>query len=156
MTQQQIKNIFFIGISLFLSFCDILLFSIQQHHFILIMHCWIIILLSRKIVPELLILPIFLLSLQSYLDDNMFGSCLLYIMPGLLLAEYLEEHLQITTVIPYILLAQTLLIKKGCWAYLHIAHYSWIYIIYLFAYNCLCIKMLMIIYKYIIKKIDKP
>ena len=124
MTQQQIKNIFFICLSMLIFFIDLCMFGFLQQHLILPLHCFIVLLMA-KYSEHKTMLPLFLLCLLAYLDTNMFGACLLYILPTLLLAKYCKEHLQITCIIPYLLLVASLCLKKIIFYYVCTMNVSW-------------------------------
>jgi len=72
---------------------------------------------------------------MSYLEINIFGWCLVYIMPIMALAHYLDQHLRIKSIIPYILLISTLFIKINLNAYIHGITPTYWHMIHIFIYN---------------------
>jgi len=157
MTQYQIKNIFFICLTFFLFFADIALFALFQQHLLLILNCFVILLLINHYPRCFLMTPILLLALLSYLDDNIFGSSLIYVVPTVFLANYLHEHLQIKSIIPYILLITTIIIKKQSLILMHISHISWTTTIYSIIYNSIVLSIFILIHYILLEPINtKP
>ncbi len=139
MTQQQIKNSFFICLSILIFIVDLSLFAILQQHLLLLLHCFIVLLMAHQYQNRIIFPPLFLLSLLSYLDTNIFGSCLIYMLPTLFLAKYFKEHLQNKTVIPYLLLITSFIIKYWTLNFIKIPQLSWQHCLMFMIYNLICL-----------------
>src|SRR3990167_8419594 len=119
MTQSQIKNIFFVLISCLLFFLELILFAIMQQYEIYLLLSFFIALITQQPQHRSLIVPLGLMSMMSYLEMNIFGWCLVYIMPTMMLANYLDQHLRVKVIIPYLLMIAALLVKMGLGWYMH-------------------------------------
>lgn len=146
MTQQQIKNSFFICLSIFIFLIDISLFGLLHRHIFLLLHCFVILLMAQQYQNRIIFPPLFLLCLLSYLDTNIFGSCLLYMLPTLFLAKYFQEHLQTKIAIPYLLLISSLLLKKQSLFFMTQTEISWYNFVILTISNLLCLLIFTIIH----------
>lgn len=111
MTQPQIKNIFFAIVSCILFFAEIMLFAIMRRYEVYFLLCFFIILLVQRPQRRTLVMPLFLMSLVSYLDINIFGWCFVYVVPTIIFANYLDQHLRVKIIIPYLLLTFALCLK---------------------------------------------
>lgn len=141
MTQSQIKNIFFFLISCLLFFFDIIIFVIMQRHDMYLLLCFFIMLLTANTQNRTILTPLFLLSAMSYLEMNIFGWAIVYIMPTMTLATYLDQHLRIKVIIPYILLSSALIIKMLLGWYTHSINISLHHAIEIFTYNMIIISL---------------
>lgn len=146
MTQSQIKNRFFILISCLLFFTEISFFSLLHQHILYPLLCFFIIILYRYSATRLLVIPIFLLSLLSYLDHNIFGWNLIYIMPIIFLSKFFYEHLQVKYIIPYLLLIISIVIQMKILNYMNLAYYTWQSCFFTLFYNIIILKVFITIY----------
>lgn len=116
MTQLQIKNIFLIILSCLLFFVELFLFALMQQHQIYLLLIFFIAVVVQHPQKRTLLVPLLSLSVMSYLDIHVFGWCLVYLMPTMVLANYLDQHLRIKIIIPYMLLIFALVLSMvlGC------------------------------------------
>ena len=149
MTQSQIKNRFFIAVSFILFWIELSMFFLLHKHVLHLLLCFFITIINKHVPTRLLIIPLFLMSLVSYLDYNIFGWSLIYLMPIMLLSKYLDTRVLVKTIIPYILLASALLLKISISSYLLAIDTSWLYGIQTFAYNVIILYIFTTIYTYI-------
>ncbi len=119
MTQPQIKNIFFILISCILFFIEIMLFALLREYNFYILLCFFITLTTEQTQKRTLVTPLFFMCILSYLEINIFGWNLVYIIPTIILANYLDQHLRLKTIIPYLLLTFALCLKIIIAWYMH-------------------------------------
>lgn len=152
MTQSQIKNRFFLIAPFILFFLELAFFSILQSHVIYLLLCFFI--LSINIYPStrLSLLPIFLMSIISYLDYNIFGWSLIYIMPTMALAAYLEKKIQFKIIIPYILLLNALFLKINIACSMLKTQTSWKLITSIIGSNILVLSIFIIMCHQIAKR----
>lgn len=145
MTQSQIKNRFFLIAPCLLFFAELALFSILHSHLLFILLCFFI--ASMNIYPStrFSLLPIFLMSLISYLDYNIFGWSLIYVMPIMMLALYLEKQIQLKIIIPYLLLVSALLLKINIESYALQSVTSWRFSLYMIICNTVILSIFMMI-----------
>ena len=148
MTQSQIKNIFFALISSIFFLLDLMLFAIMQQHQIYLLLSFFIVFIIQSSQHRTVVAPLFLLSLLSYLDINIFGWCLVYILPTILFAHYLNQNLRMKYIISYILLFTALLLKLFLDSSIHRMTISSIYVIQVMAYNLILVLLLKIIQSY--------
>ncbi len=141
MTQSQIKNIFFALLSCILFFADLMIFALLQRHQIYVLLCFFIVLIVAKAQHRALIIPLFLLSIMSYLETNIFGWCLVYIMPTMLFANYLDQHLRVKVIIPYLLITFTLCTKIILAWYMHDVATSWASVTEIITYNSFIVAL---------------
>ena len=153
MTQSQIKNIFFVLLSCLLFFLDITLFALMQHHDIYLLLCMFIALIAHHPQNRALVTPLFLLSAMSYLEINIFGWCLVYIIPTILFENYLDQHLRIKSIIPYFLLIFMLFIKISINSYIHGISPTYWHMAQNFSYNTAILSFFLMISSYLGKKI---
>ncbi len=152
MTQHHIKNIFFILITCMLFFLELLIFSLMQKHQIQPLLCFFILLLTQPLQKRVLALPLYLLCLLSYLDTNIFGWCLVYIMPTMACAQYLDQHLQAVNIIPYCLIFTAMSLKTFfCW-YFNDITISFSSYLTIYGYNSALIIVLITLQTYLAKK----
>jgi hypothetical protein len=85
----------------------------MQQHQVDLLFCFFIVLIIAKTQKRSLITPLLLLSIFSYLDTNIFGWALVYIMPTIMLAQYFDQHLHVKWIIPYLLVTAGLFMKFG-------------------------------------------
>lgn len=147
MTDSQIKNIIFIIIAFFLFFIEICLFSLCKSHIFLPTVCMIITLLSNSYTINNLIFPLFFASLLSYLDTQIAGFSLIYLVPTLLYAKFLDEHLYVKKIIPYLLLLTTLIVHAYAISWITKTSISISTISSLIWYNTICLVIFLMIYK---------
>lgn len=152
MKQKQIKNSLFICLSIFIFFIDLALFGFLHHHTLLLLHSFIILLIVDTNKNQFLLFPLFLLCLLSYLDTNMFGSCLIYIIPTLFLTKYVQEQIQIKVIIPYLIFFTSLLLKKLTLEYMSLTNISWYNFTYSGIINLISFLLLMTLYNFIEQK----
>ncbi|MDP3787837.1 MAG: hypothetical protein Q8Q60_00800 [Candidatus Chromulinivorax sp.] len=152
MTQPQIKNIFFAVLSCFFFFGELILFAIlQQYNFYLLLSFFIT-LLTKNSQKRTLAVPLFLMSIFSYLEMNIFGWCLVYIMPTIMLANYLDQHLRVKVIIPYLLLTFALCLKMILAWYMHNIIISWMHATQIMVYNTAILTLWITIHSYFEKK----
>ncbi|AXK60555.1 hypothetical protein [Candidatus Chromulinivorax destructor] len=152
MTQSQIKNRFFLIVPFILFFLELAFFSILQTHIMYLLLCFFIVSINIYPSTRLSLLPIFLMSIISYLDYNIFGWSLIYIMPTMALAMYLEKQIQLKIIIPYILLINALLLKISIACSILVTHTSWRFIASIIGSNMLLLSTFIIIYNKITKR----
>lgn len=145
MTQSQIKNRFFLIVPFILFFLESAFFSILQTHIMYLLLCFFIVSINIYPSTRLSLLPIFLMSIISYLDYNIFGWSLIYIMPTMALAMYLEKQIQLKIIIPYILLINALLLKISIACSILATHTSWRFIASIIGSNMLLLSAFIII-----------
>jgi hypothetical protein len=149
MTESQIKKTFFAFISCLIFFLDLMLFAIMQQHQIYLLFCFFI----GWIIPaayqhQTMIIPLFLLCLLSYIDTNIFGWCLVYIIPIIAFSKYLAQHLRISYIIPYILFMTSMLLKIMLDFYCHNTMISLTHAGKLFVYNMIYLQIFIMIKSY--------
>ena len=149
MTQPQIKNIFFALASCILFFAEIMLFALMQQYTIYPLLCFFIILLVQHTKPHTLVTPLLLMSILSYLDVNIFGWCLVYSIPTIIFANYLDQHLRVKIIIPYLLLTFALYLKIFVAWYGHHIIISLIHATQIIAYNTFLITLFIAISLYL-------
>lgn len=154
MTQSQIKNRFFLIAPCLLFFMELAIFFLLQSHVIYLLLCFFIASINIYPSTRFSLLPIFLMSLISYLDYNIFGWSLIYLMPTMLLSRYLEKQIQLKIIIPYILLVSALLLKINIESYLLIISTSWRLGIQIMIYNVLILSVFIAIYHYFEEKMQ--
>ena len=152
MTQPQIKNIFFVVTSCLLFFLEIMLFALLQRNEIYLLLCFFIALIIESPQKRTLVMPLFLMSMMSYLEMNIFGWCLVYIMPTIMLANYLDQHLRIKIIIPYCLLAFALCLKMSLMWYMLGITISWIHAAQILVYNLVILKLCIMTGSYLERK----
>ena len=148
MTQPFIKNIFFLATSCLLFFIDLIFFASMQQHQIDLLFCFFIVLLITKLKKRYLIWMLFLLSIFSYLDTNIFGWSLLYLIPIIALQDFLDQHLHVKWIIPYSLLTAGLILKFALCLYTKAIALSWVHATEILVYNCICLIILLLIHSY--------
>jgi len=146
MTEPQIKNIFFISMTSLLFFVDLSLFSLLQQHSIFILECFIIILLKSKNQIKIVSYPFLLLCFISYLDNNIFGSCLIYMMPVVFIAKYFHKNIRIKIIIPYILIIIMMIIKLQYFRWMFTVHYNLSSLTAMLFYNIICLTIFIFLY----------
>lgn len=154
MTQLQIKNIFILVSSCIFFFIDIMLFAFMQQHQCDLLLCFFIMLIITHRKKRTLIVPLFLLSIISYLDFNIFGWSLIYIMPTMMLAYYLDQNLRVKIIIPFLLLITSLSLKILIAWYTHEVSMSLQTIIQTIIYNLIIMGLLMIMSHSLEKKFE--
>lgn len=152
MTQSQIKNRFFLIVPFILFFLELAFFSILQTHIMYLLLCFFIVSINIYPSTRLSLLPIFLMSIISYLDYNIFGWSLIYIMPTMAFAMYLEKQIQLKIIIPYILLINALLLKISIACSILATHTSWRFIASIIGSNMLLLSTFIIICNKITKR----
>lgn len=152
MTQSQIKNRFFLIVPFILFLLELAFFSILQTHIMYLLLCFFIVSINIYPSTRLSLLPIFLMSIISYLDYNIFGWSLIYIMPTMALAMYLEKQIQLKIIIPYILLINALLLKISIACSILATHTSWRFIASIIGSNMLLLSTFIIICNKITKR----
>lgn len=153
MTQEQIKNSFFICLSIFIFFIDISLFGLLHQHIFLLLHTFIIFLIAQQYQKKIICFPLFLLCLLSYLHTHIFGSCLIYMLPNLFLGKYFQEHLQAKITIPYLILIISLLLKKQSLFFMTGYEISWYNFLILIMLNLLPLSVFIIVNNLLKEKI---
>lgn len=111
MTQSQIKNTFFIALFILIFFIELALFAILQKHIFYPLLCFFIPIINLRPSTRLTAAAIFLMALTSYVDYNIFGWNLVYIIPVMILARYFDKQFYVKFVIPYVLLLIAFVIK---------------------------------------------
>jgi len=154
MTYSYRKHIFFIIISSFIFLLDIVLFSFFQSHILYPLLCYFIVLIFQRRSNRFLIIPLLFLSCLSYLDCEIFGWCLVYLVPTMAFAYYLDKQLRVKIIIPYSLLFFALLLKIILMLYMLNIDISWIYALQLFFYNSMILSCFITTWKCIQKKIE--
>jgi hypothetical protein len=119
MTQPQIKNIFLILTSCLLFFVEIMLFALAREYIFYLVLCFFIALLLQAPQKRTLVTPLFLMCMLSYLEMNIFGWSLVYILPTIIFANYLDQHVRIKIIIPYLVLTFALCFKMLTAWYMH-------------------------------------
>jgi len=148
MTQSQIKNRFFLIVPCSLFCIELGMFSLLESHILYPILCFFIISINVYPSTRLLLIPIFFMSLLSYLDYNIFGWSLIYILPIMLLAQYLQKQIHVKIIIPYILLVSGLLLKINILSYNLNLTTSWRYKTCIIVYNILMLSIFHILYYY--------
>lgn len=156
MTQPQIKNIFFVVISCILFFVEISLFALMQQYNFYFLLCFFIALLSQMPQKRTLITPLFLMCMLSYLEMNIFGWCLVYIMPTIMFANYLDQHVRVKVIIPYLVLTFAICLKMIAAWYMHSINISWLHATQIIVYNTFIISLCMAIGSHLEKKFATP
>ena len=141
MTQSQIKNIFFIIVACLLFFVDLMFFALLQRHEVYSLLCFLIILIISKPQNRSLLVPLLLLSMMSYLEMNIFGWCFVYIVPTMFFANYLDQHLRVKIIIPYLVLTFALCTKIFLAWYMHGIAISFLPITQIITYNTIIIAL---------------
>lgn len=154
MTQSQIKNIFFAMLSCLLFFFELMLFALGQHYEIYLLLCFFITLIIKKSQHRTLVPPLLLMCIMSYLEINIFGWCLVYIIPTMLLANYLDQHLRVKFIIPYFLIIAALCIKMSLGLYMHEITVTWIHALQIITYNTFIIAIFVWISSRLEKKLE--
>lgn len=154
MTESQIKNIFFAIISCLLFFCDIILFASMQSCKIHLLLCFFITLINKPYQNRTIVFPLLLLSIFSYLQINIFGWSLTYVIPSMLVTHYLQQHLHVKNVIPYTVLIFALTLQNLLNFYLHAIATSYQNFAYTVAYNCIFITVMITMISYIQTKLE--
>ncbi len=152
MTQPQIKNIFFAVLSCLLFFVELILFAGLQQYDVYLLLCLFIILLTKNSQKRTLAVPLFLMSIFSCLEMNIFGWCLVYIMPTIMFANYLDQHLRVKVIIPYLLLTFALCLKMILGWYMHSITISWLHATQIIMYNTMIMILWITINSYLEKK----
>ncbi len=152
MTQPQIKNIFFAVLSCFLFFGEVVLFALLRHYDFYLLLCFFIALLTTMPQKRTLVAPLVLMCIFSYLELNIFGWCLVYIMPTIMLANYLDQHLRVKVIIPYLLLTFALCLKMILAWYMHNTNISLLHATQIIVYNTIIITLWIAIGSYLENK----
>jgi hypothetical protein len=152
MTQPQIKNIFFVVISCFLFLIEIILFALLQQYDFYLLLCFFITLVIQMRQKRALAAPLFLMSMLSYLEMNIFGWCLVYIMPTMMFANYLDQHLRVKTIIPYTLLTFALCLKMIIAWFMYNINISALHATQIIVYNTIIITLFVVIGSHLEKK----
>lgn len=152
MTQPSIKNIFFVATSCLLFFIDLMFFACMHQHQVHLLFCFFIILIVIQSQKRSLIAPLVLLSIFSYLDNNIFGWSLVYIIPTMILAQYFDQHLHVKWIIPYLLLTAGLFIKFSLNFYMLDIAISSIHATEIIVYNTIGLTMFIMIGSWFEKK----
>ena len=152
MTQPFIKNIFFISVSCILFFLDLVFFACMQQHQVDVLFCFFILLIVAKPQKRSLIMPLLLMSIFSYLDVNIFGWSLVYIVPTIMLSDYFDQHLHVKWIIPYLLLTAGLCMKFELNFCMQNIAISSMHATEIIVYNTIALAMLTIIKKWLENK----
>ncbi|MGZ6254989.1 MAG: hypothetical protein ACXWL5_03310 [Candidatus Chromulinivorax sp.] len=155
MTEQHLKNIYFFTLTCILFFCDILFFGLLNSNKIYSLLCLFIIIISKPHQHRTLLMPILLLSILSYLQVNIFGFAIIYLMPTMLIGYFLDQHLQAKFIIPYFLLMYALNLQRVINFYLQSIKTSYLFLSTTILYNICLIFMLIMITDYFEKKLEK-
>jgi hypothetical protein len=107
-------------------------------------------LLSNSYTMTNLAFPLFFASLLSYLDTQIAGFSLIYLVPTLLYAKFLDEHLYVKKIIPYLLLLTALIVHAYAISWITATSISVSTIGTLLWYNTLCLFIFLIMYKKIL------
>ena len=149
MTQPQIKNIFLILTSCLLFFAEIMLFAVAREYNFYLLLCFFITLLVQVPQKRTFVTPLFLMCILSYLEMNIFGWSLVYILPTIIFANYLDQHVRIKVIIPYLVLTFALCFKMLTAWYMHDINISIMHATQIIVYNtialaaCLTIRFYM-------------
>jgi hypothetical protein len=154
MTQPFIKNIFFITVSCILFFLELVFFAGMQQHQFQFLFCFFIILIDKQQQKRFYVAPILLLSILSYLDTNIFGWSLSYVLATMMLADYFDQHLHIKWIIPYLLLTAGLFMQFGVNFYMLNTTISSIHATEIIVYNTIILIFFIIIKKWLEKLIS--
>lgn len=151
MTQHQIKNSIFVSCSVLIFLLDIVIFAYCRQHIFLLLHCFVIMCISYHHRANRIAIPIFLLCIISYLDYDRFGLPLMYIVPIFLLSKYLDEYVQVKTIIPYALISSSLILQCIIVQNLYQMQLSWSYMLYMHGYNTIIFILFMMLHRCIEK-----
>ena len=149
MTQPQIKNICLILTSCLLFFAEIMLFAVAREYNFYLLLCFFITLLVQVPQKRTFVTPLFLMCILSYLEMNIFGWSLVYILPTIIFANYLDQHVRIKVIIPYLVLTFALCFKMLTAWYMHDINISIMHATQIIVYNtialaaCLTIRFYM-------------
>jgi len=141
MTQPQIKNIFLILTSCMLFFVEIMLFALLREYNFYLLLCFFITLLIQAPQKRTLVTPLFLMCILSYLEMNIFGWSLVYIVPTIIFANYLDQHLRVKVIIPYLLITFAVCLKMISAWYMHGITISIAHATQIIAYNIIVIAL---------------
>ncbi len=141
MTQPQIKNIFLILTSCMLFFVEIMLFALLREYNFYLLLCFFIALLIQAPQKRTLVAPLFLMCILSYLEMNIFGWSLVYIVPTILFANYLDQHLRVKVIIPYLLITFAVCLKMISAWYMHGITVSMAHATQIIVYNTFVIAL---------------
>ena len=155
MTEQHLKNIYFFTLACILFFFDIVFFGLCNSNKIYSLLCLFIIIISKSHQHRTLLMPILLLSILSYLQVNMFGFAIIYLIPTMLIAYFLDQHLQAKFIIPYFLLGYALSLQRVIYFYLESIKTSYLFLSTTILYNICLIFILIMITNYFEKKSEK-
>ncbi len=151
MTQPQIKNIFLILTSCLLFFVEIMLFALAREYNFYLLLCFFIALLLQAPQKRTLVMPLFLMCMLSYLEMNIFGWSLVYIVPTIIFANYLDQHVRIKIIIPYLVLTFALCFKMLTAWYMHGITISVMHATQIIVYNTFVIALFVAIGSYLEK-----
>jgi|GEM_PF-1507160 len=154
MTPSQIKNTCFVLFFIFIFFVELALFAILHTHTFYPLLCFFILLTNKNSSTRVLVSAIFLISLISYLDYNIFGWSLIYIIPIIILAKYFNKQLHIKFIIPYVLLIIGLIIKIVFEYYLLSIHILFQQNLYMLFYNTTLLFCCISIYNFFNNKLQ--
>ena len=152
MTQPQIKNIFFAIASCILFFAEIMLCALMQRYEVYLLLCFFIVLLVQRPQKRTLVIPLFLMSILSYLDINIFGWCIVYIMPTIIFSNYLDQHLRVKTIIPYLLITFAVCLKMILAWFMHSIGISFIHAAQIIVYNTIVTTLFVAMSSYLATK----
>ncbi len=150
MTDSQIKHIIFLILSLFVFFIEICIFSYTTSHIFFLSTCLSIGLINTSSRQRYIIFPFFFASIISYLDTQIAGFALLYLIPNIMYVQFLHEHLYVKKIIPFLLLNMTIITQACLTSWLGYTTISGIKIAYLVWYNSWCLA----IFNILLRKID--
>lgn len=155
MTQPQIKNIFLILTSCLLFFVEIMLFALAREYNFYLLLCFFIALLLQAPQKRTLVIPLFLMCMLSYLEMNIFGWSLVYIVPTILFANYLDQHVRIKIIIPYLVLTFALCFKMVTAWYMHGVTISMMHATQIIVYNTIALIVCLTVRFYLGKLFTK-
>lgn len=152
MTYPQIKNIFFFIASWILFFAEMTGYGFMQKYDIYFLLCFFITLTIYNTQKRTIVAPLFLMSVLSYVEMNIFGWCLVYIVPTIMFANYLLQNVRIKIVIPYLLLTFALCLKIIVAYYLHDITISWLHATQIIVYNTLILSVFLALSSHVEKQ----
>lgn len=135
MTHSQIKNIFFTLCACLLFFIELSTYATLHRYDFYFQLCFFILLLTNHAQRRTLLAPLLFMSILSYLEVNIFGWSLVYCIPTITIAHFLDQHLRIKIIIPYALLICSFALKLVLGWYLHGIAVSWLHILQIITYN---------------------
>jgi hypothetical protein len=124
----------------------------MRQHQIDLLFCFLIALVVGKPQKRSLIMPLLLMSIYSYLDANIFGWSMVYILPTIMLADYFDQHLHVKWIIPYLMLTAGIGMKFALNFIMHGIAISSIHATEIVTYNMIALVICTIIQNWLENK----